>query len=65
MTENIPEIIDDMTENIPEIIDEPAKAGCEPGNETIGYLAAEISRLRGLLNRDNAAREKMKVLTEE
>lgn len=54
-----------MTENIPEIIDEPVKAGCEPGNETIGYLAGEISRLRGLLNRDNEAREKMKVLTEE
>ena len=48
-----------MTENIPEIIDEPVKAGCAPGNETIGYLAGEISRLRGLLKADNEAREKM------
>jgi shikimate kinase len=32
---------------IPEIIDEPCKAGCLNDMETIGYLAAEISRLRG------------------
>jgi len=35
---------------IPEIIQEPAAAGCAPGNETIGYLAGEISRLRSELN---------------
>jgi hypothetical protein len=46
---------------IPEIIDEPNKAGCFNDLETIGYLAAEISRLRGKLNelereRDEAIR---------
>ena len=38
-----------LTDIIPEIIEEPAKAGCAPGNETIGYLAGEISRLRSEL----------------
>jgi len=40
-----------LTDIIPEIIEEPIKAGCEPGNETIGFLAGEISRLRGTLYR--------------
>lgn len=35
-----------MTTIIPEIIQETVNAGCKPGNETIGYLAGEISRLR-------------------
>lgn len=35
-----------QTEIIPEIIEEPIKAGCAPGNETLGFLAGEISRLR-------------------
>jgi hypothetical protein len=39
-----------QTTIIPEIIDEPNKAGCFNDLETIGYLAAEISRLRGKLN---------------
>ncbi len=51
-----------MTDIIPEIIDEPARAGCAPGNETIGYLAGEISRLRSLLKADNEAREKTEAL---
>lgn len=38
-----------LTEIIPEIIEEPVKAGCAPGNETLGYMAGEISRLRGTL----------------
>lgn len=37
------------TEIIPEIIKEPIKAGCAPGNETIGYFAGEVSRLRSEL----------------
>ena len=39
-----------VTTNIPDIIEEPAKMGCAPGNETIGYMAAEISRLRSVEN---------------
>jgi len=39
-----------LTTIIPEILEEPIKAGCEPGNETIGYLAGEISRLRAELS---------------
>ena len=35
---------------IPAIVEEPAKAGCAPGGETLGYLAAEISRLRSALS---------------
>jgi hypothetical protein len=35
-----------LTDIIPDIINEPVEAGCAPGNETIGYLAGEISRLR-------------------
>jgi hypothetical protein len=38
-----------LTEIIPEIIQEPTKAGCAPGDETIGYFAGEISRLRSHL----------------
>jgi hypothetical protein len=38
-----------LSDIIPEIIEEPIKAGCAPGNETIGYLAGEISRLRSEL----------------
>jgi hypothetical protein len=40
-----------LSDIIPEIIEEPIKAGCAPGNETIGYLAGEISRLRAVLKR--------------
>lgn len=40
-----------LTHVIPQIIDEPRKAGCAEGNETIGYLAGEISRLRSELKR--------------
>lgn len=40
-----------LSDIIPEIIEEPLKAGCAPGNETIGYLAGEISRLRAALKR--------------
>lgn len=35
-----------MTNNIPEIIDEAKRAGCENADQVIGYLAAEVSRLR-------------------
>jgi hypothetical protein len=34
---------------IPEIINEPILAGCSEGNETIGFFAGEISRLRSEL----------------
>lgn len=42
---------------IPKIIDEPRKAECLDGLETIGYFAAEISRLRGKLNETERERD--------
>ena len=48
-----------LTEIIPEIIEEPVKAGCAPGNETIGYLAGEISRLRSELRNIATAKPRL------
>jgi hypothetical protein len=44
---------------IPEIADEPRKAGCAEGLETIGYFAAEISRLRGELAKAREQRDRL------
>ncbi len=41
----------EKTTIIPEIIEEAEDAGCENGNQIIGYLAGEVSRLRGILGR--------------
>ncbi len=37
------------TTEIPAILDEAKDAGCKNDGEIIGYMATEISRLRGLL----------------
>ncbi len=45
------------TEIIPEIINEPIAAGCVGADETVGYLAGEVSRLRSIVNRTGAPKE--------
>lgn len=37
-----------QTQIIPEIVDQAIAAGCKNEAEVIGYLAAEVSRLRSL-----------------
>lgn len=45
----------EVNEIIPDIIKEPEIAGCLSTNETIGYLAGEISRLRNIINNSATA----------
>lgn len=45
---------------IPAIAEEPRKAGCADGGETVGYFAAEISRLRSELSTAQKETEKLR-----
>jgi hypothetical protein len=47
------------TTEIPAIVDEAKKAGCENDTQIHGYLAAEISRLRGFLYSERDANMKL------
>lgn len=47
------------TTEIPAIIDEAKSAGCENAEQINGYLAGEVSRLRGILEAEMRENEKL------
>lgn len=47
------------TTEVPAIIDEAKKAGCENADQITGYLAGEVSRLRGFLIRERTENMKL------